>query len=70
MTGGRIKMKQFKATGANIVIAPCHSCHKTIEEMSDYYKLGLHVMFASELLVKTMEIPEHLRIPKENDQEN
>jgi len=68
MTGGRIKMKQFKATGAKIVIAPCHSCHKTIEEMSDYYKAGLHVMFASELLVKTMEIPEHLSIPKETDQ--
>jgi hypothetical protein len=29
--------------------------------MSDYYKLGLHVMFANELLVQTMEIPEEMR---------
>jgi Fe-S oxidoreductase len=61
MDGGRIKVKQLRETGAKIVVAPCHSCHKTIEEMSDYYKLGFHVMFANELLVQTMEIPEELR---------
>lgn len=64
MEGGRVKVKQIKATGAKIVIAPCHSCHKTIEEMSDFYKLGLHVMFANELLVQTMEIPEALKVEK------
>lgn len=58
MEGGRIKVRQFRETGAKIVIAPCHSCHKTIEEMSDFYKLGLHVLFANELIVKTMEVPE------------
>jgi Fe-S oxidoreductase len=61
MEGGRIKVKQLMETGAKVVIAPCHSCHKTIEEMSDYYKLGLRVLFANDLLVETMEIPEEFR---------
>ena len=62
-------MKQLKKTGAKIVIAPCHSCHKTIEEMMHYYKLDMHVMFISELLVETMEIPEDLKVVKEAKQE-
>jgi Fe-S oxidoreductase len=65
MEGGRTKIKQLKDTGARIVIAPCHSCHKTIEEMSDFYKLGWHVLFANELLVKTMEIPEGIKATQE-----
>jgi Fe-S oxidoreductase len=62
MEGGRTKIRQLKATGAKIIIAPCHSCHKTIEEMIQYYKYDLHVMFVNELLVQTMEIPEDLRL--------
>lgn len=61
MEGGRIKVRQLLETGARIVIAPCHSCHKTIEEMNEHYKLGLQVLFAHDLLVKTMEMPESLR---------
>jgi Fe-S oxidoreductase len=64
MEGGRVKMRQLQATGAKIVIAPCHSCHKTIEELIQYYKADMHVMFISELLVQTMEIPEALRVPE------
>jgi hypothetical protein len=30
--------------------------------MIDYYKLDMHVLFANELLVKTMDIPEDLRV--------
>lgn len=62
MEGGKVKMRQLRATGAKIVIAPCHSCHKTIEELIHYYHADMHVMFISELLVQTMEIPEALRV--------
>jgi Fe-S oxidoreductase len=65
MEAGRVKVKQFNDTGAKIVIAPCHSCHKTIEELIHHYKANLHVMFASELLVKTMEIPEEMSAVKQ-----
>ena len=70
MESGRTKMKQLKATGAKIVIAPCHSCHKTIEEMIQHYKQDMHVMFINELLVQTMEIPDALKVVKEPKKEN
>jgi Fe-S oxidoreductase len=69
MEGGLVKAKQLKATGARIVIAPCHSCHKTIEELFQHYKIDMHVMFISELLVKTMKIPDEFKIEKENKAE-
>ncbi|MEW6054153.1 MAG: (Fe-S)-binding protein [Nitrospirota bacterium] len=62
MEGGRVKMKQLRDTGAKTVIAPCHSCHKTIEEMMHHYHADMNVIFISELLVRTMEIPEPLRV--------
>jgi len=70
MEGGRAKIEQLKATGAKVVIAPCHSCHKTIEEMIAYYKVDMHVKFLSEVLVEHMEIPEDMKvIKKENKDE-
>lgn len=64
MEAGRVKLKQFNATGASMVVAPCHSCHKTIEELIHYYKADMNVMFTSELLAQTMEIPEEMRVEK------
>lgn len=61
LEGGRVKVEQLKATGAKIVIAPCHTCHKGIEDLIAHYKLGMHVKFFSEILVETMEIPEELK---------
>jgi Fe-S oxidoreductase len=49
-------------TGAKIIITPCHNCHSGIEDIINYYKLGMHVRFFSEILVSVMEIPEELRV--------
>jgi Fe-S oxidoreductase len=57
MKSNRVKAEQIEATGAEIVITPCHNCHSGIEDIIGYYKLGRHVSFISELLVKTIEIP-------------
>jgi Fe-S oxidoreductase len=54
----RVKAEQIEATGADIVITPCHNCHSGIEDVIGHYKLGKHVSFISELLVKTIELPE------------
>jgi len=40
------------------VITPCHNCHSGIEDIIGHYKLGCHVSFISELLVKTIEMPD------------
>jgi len=54
----RVKAEQMEATGAQTIITPCHNCHSGIEDIIGYYKLGMHVTFISELLVKAMERPE------------
>lgn len=59
--GGKVKAEQIKDTGAKIVIAPCHTCHKGIEDLNDFYKLGVHVKFLTDLIAETMEIPEEMR---------
>ena len=62
MEGNRVKAEQLKATGAKVVVTPCHNCHSGIEDIVNYYKLGMHVKFFSEILVDVMEIPEELRV--------
>jgi len=54
----RVKAEQFAATGAHLIVTPCHNCHSGIEDIIGHYKLPMHVVFISELLVKHMERPE------------
>ncbi|MFH0813477.1 MAG: (Fe-S)-binding protein [Pseudomonadota bacterium] len=61
MEGNRVKAEQLKATGAKVVVTPCHNCHSGIEDIINYYKLGMHVKFFSEILVEVMEIPGELK---------
>jgi Fe-S oxidoreductase len=61
MVSNKVKAEQLEATGAQIVITPCHNCHSGIEDIIGFYKLGMHVKFISEILVEVMEIPEHLK---------
>ncbi len=61
MISNRIKAEQIAATGADVVITPCHNCHSGIEDIIGHYKLGKHVKFISEILMETMEIPDDLK---------
>jgi Fe-S oxidoreductase len=61
VTGNRVKAEQLAATGAHIVITPCHNCHSGIEDIISTYKLGQHVKFFCEILMQVMEIPDELR---------
>ncbi|MEW6443806.1 MAG: (Fe-S)-binding protein [bacterium] len=61
MLSNRVKAEQLAATGADIVITPCHNCHSGIEDIIGYYKLGMHTKFISDILVEAMEIPEELK---------
>ncbi len=54
----KVKAEQFASTGAHTIITPCHNCHSGIEDILGHYKLGMHVAFISELLVKAMELPQ------------
>ena len=54
----RVKAEQLKETGAHVCITPCHNCHSGIEDVIKHYDLGMHVLFISEILMKTIELPE------------
>jgi len=58
MLGNRVKAEQIAATGAKVVIAPCHNCHSGLEDIVTHYKLGTHVKFISDILSEAMEKPE------------
>jgi hypothetical protein len=61
VVSNKIKAEQLAATGAKVLISPCHNCHSGLEDIVSYYKLGMHVVFISEILMKTIEIPDSLR---------
>jgi len=58
MLASKVKADQIAATGAKIVIAPCHNCHSGLEDVVAYYKLGAKVKFISDILYEVMEKPE------------
>jgi Fe-S oxidoreductase len=62
--GLRCKLDQIKKTGATQVVAPCHNCWDAIRDMEEEYKAGISWSFLKPLLLKMVEIPEHLQ-PKE-----
>ncbi len=57
MKSNRVKAEQLAATGAQVVITPCHNCHSGIEDIIGHYGLGMHVKFLSEILVEVIERP-------------
>ncbi len=57
----KIKAEQMAATGAKIVITPCHNCHSGIEDIIHYYKLPMKNVFLIDLLMECIEIPEELK---------
>jgi Fe-S oxidoreductase len=55
MEGIKIKADQLRATGADVVIAPCHNCHRGLEDVNEHYKLGMEFKFLSEIIYDCME---------------
>ncbi|MBF0450836.1 MAG: (Fe-S)-binding protein [Candidatus Magnetomorum sp.] len=53
----RIKAEQMAATGADVVISPCHNCHSGLEDIVHHYKLNMEVKFIGEIIYNHMEKP-------------
>ena len=48
---GRRKMEQIRATGASMVVVPCHSCHGQLQNIKSHYGFeGLQVKYLWELV--------------------
>jgi Fe-S oxidoreductase len=61
MLSGRVKAEQIIATGAKIVIAPCHNCFDQINDLSEIYELGIKMKSLKDILYEIMVIPEKFR---------
>jgi Fe-S oxidoreductase len=62
MASGRVKAEQIRATGAKIVITPCHNCFDQINDLSEEYQLGAKAQALKEIIVESMIIPEHMKL--------
>ena len=65
MASGRVKAEQIRATGAEIVITPCHNCFDQINDLSEEYDLGVTALALKEILVEAMMVPEHMKLEEE-----
>ncbi|MCL4466561.1 MAG: (Fe-S)-binding protein [Chloroflexi bacterium] len=54
---GRAKVEQIRATGAEIVIAPCANCKKQLRELVNYHKLPVEVMGLHDLIMRAIRMP-------------
>ncbi len=59
--GLKIKRDQILATGAKLVVAPCHNCWDAIRDMEEIYEIGIRWTFLKPLLIEMAVIPEHLK---------
>ena len=59
--GLKNKLDQIKATGAELVISPCHNCWDAIRDMMEVYEEhNVKWSFLKPLLVDMMIIPDHI----------
>ena len=65
MVAGKVKADQIRATGAKIVISPCHNCFDQIRDLNTEYELDIKVKSFKEVISETMLIPEHMKPKKE-----
>ncbi len=59
--GLKVKRDQILATGAKLVVTPCHNCWDAIRDLEEHFKIGIRWSFLKPLLLKMVIVPEHLR---------
>ena len=57
----KTKRDQILATGAKLVIAPCHNCWDAIRDLEEEFSIGIRWSFLKPLLIKMVEVPDHLK---------
>ena len=54
LEAGRVKADQIRATGAKVVVAPCHNCIDQLSELNREYKLGVEIKTLSEIVADAL----------------
>ena len=63
------KRDQILATGAKLVIAPCHNCWDAIRDLEEEYEIGIKWTFLKPLVLSMAIVPEHLKPQQDEDEE-
>lgn len=63
--GSKVKRDQIVATGAKLVITPCHNCWDAIRDLEEVYKIGIKWSFLKPLIVSRLIVPDHLKPTEE-----
>jgi Fe-S oxidoreductase len=53
---GNVKAEQIRATGAKVVITPCHNCVDQISQLNHTYKLGIKIKTVAEIVADALVI--------------
>ena len=61
MESGRVKAEQIRATGAKIVVAPCHNCFDQIKDLNTEYDLGVRVIHFKTVLPSMLVLPDEMK---------
>jgi Fe-S oxidoreductase len=70
MISGQVKAEQIRATGAKIVVVPCHNCFDQIGDLNKEYNLGVKIVSFKELICEAMIIPDKFKpLDDEGDDE-
>ena len=54
LSTGRIKADQIRATGAEVVVTPCHNCIDQLMELNKHYKLKVEIKTISEVVADAL----------------
>jgi Fe-S oxidoreductase len=65
--GLTVKRDQIIATGAKLVIAPCHNCWDAIRDLEEEFEIGIRWSFLKPLIISMLLVPDHLK-PQEEDE--
>ena len=57
MEASRVKAEQLKATGAQVIISPCHNCHSGLKDIVEHYELDMEVKFLGDILFEVVDRP-------------
>jgi len=57
MVSNKVKADQLIATGAEVLLSPCHNCYSGLEDIIGHYKINMEIKFISDIIYEVMEKP-------------
>lgn len=63
--GLKVKRDQILATGAKLVVSPCHNCWDALRDLEEIYHIGMRWSFLKPLLLDMVIIPDHMKPQEE-----